>query len=164
MNEPSRLVVKYRLRSSEGGDQPRARQYAEELERLAAAGGDVPLSAQEVVTAASETESPLHQYFEWDDSVAGPLWRLHQAAALIRSLYVVIEREERQIRAFFNVRDAQGKRGYVPQRVAFQNDDYRQQILHQALEQLKVWRRKYRDYEELNRIHAAIDETVAKIG
>lgn len=62
------------------------------------------LSPELVVQAAVPENHPLHNRFEWDDSVAGPLYRLEQAAHLIRSVKVVIEREPERppikVRAF----------------------------------------------------------------
>jgi hypothetical protein len=56
------------------------------------------------VQIAQPEDHPLHQRFEWDDSVAGPLYRREQAAQIIRSARIVIEREPERppvsVRAF----------------------------------------------------------------
>lgn len=54
------------------------------------------LSPELVVQAATPESHPLHKRFEWDDSIAGPLYRLNQAADIIRSVKVVIERQPDQ--------------------------------------------------------------------
>lgn len=54
------------------------------------------LSPELVVQAATPEGHPLHKRFEWDDSIAGPLYRLNQAADIIRSVKVVIERQPDQ--------------------------------------------------------------------
>jgi hypothetical protein len=62
------------------------------------------LSPELLVQIAQPEDHPLHQRFEWDDSVAGPLYRREQAAQIIRSARIVIEREAERppvsVRAF----------------------------------------------------------------
>jgi hypothetical protein len=41
------------------------------------------LTPDEVVAAARSPKHPLHSYFEWDDKVAGPLYRREQARELL---------------------------------------------------------------------------------
>lgn len=59
---------------------------------------DGKLTADSVVTAASDPVSPMHDRFEWDDEVAAHEYRLEQARALIREFDIVIE--DRQVRRF----------------------------------------------------------------
>lgn len=74
----------------------------EELERIYVRDG--ALTSVAVVEAARPEESPLHHRFEWDDHVASDLYRLTQAAALIRSVHVTIQVQGRKdpsrVRAF----------------------------------------------------------------
>lgn len=56
------------------------------LERLYVQHGE--LTTEAVVTAARAVGSPLHRYFEWDDSRAAEAYRHEQAAALIRRVQV----------------------------------------------------------------------------
>lgn len=62
------------------------------------------LSPELLVQLAEPEEHPLHHRFEWDDTVAGRLYRLDQAAGIIRSVRVVVEREPERppikVRAF----------------------------------------------------------------
>lgn len=64
-------------------------------------------NAQGIVNAAKAKRSPLHTYFEWDDAVAGPLYRLEQARLLTRSVVIVREdgAGESNPRAFHYVRE-----------------------------------------------------------
>ncbi len=48
------------------------------------------LTPGDVVAAARESDSPLHDCFEWDDSKAAECWRLEEARGLIRSVLVKI--------------------------------------------------------------------------
>lgn len=47
-----------------------------------------PVSAQDVVDAASNPNHPLHDHFDWDDAVAGAKHRLQQARRFISSVKV----------------------------------------------------------------------------
>lgn len=154
------MTVKYSIRSGFPFKKHRAEAYAKELERLAALQDDIPLSPHEVVEAAKDHASPLHDAFQWDDAMAAYQWRVEQARSLIASLYVTIERdhEERDVRAFFNVIDEEGEQGYVAYETAQKSEIYRQYILKQALMQLVIWRSKYADYKELLPVYAAIDQ------
>lgn len=61
-----------------------------ELERIRAHHGGV-LHAEDVVAEAAAHNSVLHSHFEWDDKVAGPLYRIHQARHLIKIVVVPIQ-------------------------------------------------------------------------
>ena len=69
-----------------------------------AAGND--LREQDVLNDARSKKSPLHSYFEWDDSKAAEAHRLEQAAALIRRVKVeVIVAEDKppiKVRAYIS--------------------------------------------------------------
>ena len=60
-----------------------------------------------VVDAARPVGSPLHSRFEWDDTIAGPAYRLQQAGAVIRSVKVVRDDapdlEPTRVRAFVHL-------------------------------------------------------------
>lgn len=68
-----------------------------------------------VVDTARSPDHPLHDRFEWDDSIAGESWRKYQAHELIRTVTIVRksadgETEGPKVRAFHAVR---GQDGYV---------------------------------------------------
>jgi hypothetical protein len=66
---------------------------------------DGRLTPDEVVKAAADKESPLHNYFTWDNSQAANSWRVDQARRLIASVKVVYRVEERTVTAVAYVRD-----------------------------------------------------------
>lgn len=51
---------------------------------------DGKLTAEQVLTAATDPASPLHSWFEWDDRVAAHRFRIEQASELIRRAQVDI--------------------------------------------------------------------------
>lgn len=70
----------------------------------------------EVELDARNPASPLHDLFDWDNSVAGYKWRLQQAREVIRSVEYVITIRSEQIRAPMYVHDPRlpaGTQGYT---------------------------------------------------
>jgi len=55
------------------------------------------LTAEDVVGEARKKTSPLHDFFEWDDSKAAESWRLEQARGLIRSVLVKVTTEDSRV-------------------------------------------------------------------
>jgi hypothetical protein len=73
------------------------------------------LTAETVVEKASNPRHPLHDEFEWDDTVAGAKWRLEQARELIRYVHVTITTDTETRRCHVYVRDPEmpaGEQGY----------------------------------------------------
>jgi hypothetical protein len=84
------------------------------LERIMTLNGG-ELAAEKVVADAKDAKSPLHAYFDWDDSIAGHQWRLHQARELIRSVKIEVVHNERTVSTVRYVRDprkASDEQGY----------------------------------------------------
>ena len=52
------------------------------------------VKSQELVDTARPTSSPIHDAFEWDDSIAGEKYRLIQADTWIRNVTIIIEDKE----------------------------------------------------------------------
>lgn len=64
----------------------------EELERIRSKTGQ--LVPADVVSAARPKKSPIHAAFEWDDTLAGEKYRIHQARNIIRAVRVVSEGDD----------------------------------------------------------------------
>jgi hypothetical protein len=104
----------------------------------------------------------LRKCFEWDDRIAGEKYREHQASDMIRALVVVnpLENEDSEaspVRAFVNVSNQDDERGFVAIQVAMTNEDFRGQVLRNALAELKAFQDKYRELVELTKVFSAID-------
>lgn len=92
------------------------------LAKILAADGTLTPTA--VLQDARSPKSPLHDEFEWDDSVAGHQYRVTQARNLIARVRVEIETTTRQIQVPAYVRDpnaAADEQGYVSV-VSLKND------------------------------------------
>ena len=140
-----------------------------ELERLSREN-DGKLTPELLVQEAASQLSPMHGCFEWEDRHAAQLYRVTQARYLLRSIEVVIEREEQPLRsrAFVNVvqnrGEAKAERVYVSIEYALTNDDWRAQVFNKAIAEIIGWRRRYRDYQELADIFLAVDTVLVGYG
>jgi hypothetical protein len=63
------------------------------------------LSPADVLAAARPEDSPIHEFFEWDDTAAAESWRMEQARELIRRVRIDIQFEEVTIRTVKYVHD-----------------------------------------------------------
>jgi hypothetical protein len=73
------------------------------------------ITADAVLEDAKNEESPLHKYFEWDDSKAATMFRKDQARELIRSVRLVLVEDKFQIATVAYVRNpdaAHDEQGY----------------------------------------------------
>jgi len=86
-----------------------------ELERLTQAHGGM-LTPEDVVNAAKPKSSLLHNWFQWDDTVAAHLYRLDQARQLIKVVHISITYAPSAtvvVPAYVSERDAAGDQHYV---------------------------------------------------
>ena len=88
---------------------PKMEEKIVELKRIASAN-DNKLEPEVVVQEASSDDSPLHKYFEWDDSVAGQRWRVHQARMMIALSVEFIPgvKTSEEVKVFVSLRDERG--------------------------------------------------------
>ena len=74
------------------------------------------LTASQVLEVARSPDSPLHPYFEWDDSIAAEQWRLEQARELIRRVKIVVEIDEVEFKTMRYMPDVDiphNQQGYI---------------------------------------------------
>jgi hypothetical protein len=136
-----------------------------ELKKIEAAEGLIRPGS--VVEAARAEDSPLHKFFEWDNTKAAENYRQWQARQLVASVYVRNANSETGIpvRAFVNVQidsDEPGKpmQGYLSQGTMIKNPGLEQQVLRYAKEQLLAWRRRFGGYADFYGVALAIDELI----
>lgn len=122
------------------------------------------LTAEAIVEEARKKRSPLHNFFDWDDSVAAHKWRLQQARVLINEVKVVVENEE--YFAFENVsvivstneNEQETAKLYLTRNEILSNKDLREQMLGRAWNALEYWRSQYGNYEVFSPVTRAIDK------
>lgn len=132
----------------------------EHLQAIYAENG--ALTPRLVVDAARDPEHPLHDRFEWDDSLAGEKYREQQARQLIRTVKVVEpvgDLDEARVRAFHSVPRPDGQT-YVPVEEVREDPFTRQLVLRTAEREFRQMFARYRHLREfLEVVQAAIDET-----
>lgn len=122
---------------------------------------DGRLTPESVVDRARDQRSPLHDRFEWDDSVAGEKYRRQQASELIRSVQWKYSEEDDgspvTVRAFHSVNRADGHT-YVPAD-EIQHDPFLAALTLQAAE--REWKALHRKYKHLEQFLAIVQRDVA---
>lgn len=128
-----------------------------ELEEIRVQGGGI-LKAEQVVSAAADLHSPLHNYFEWDDTEAAAQWRLQQARTLIRNVVVIIPNHPKPVTAYVSMRDdrTQEGGGYRTLLDVMSNKDMREKFVAEALDDLNHWQTRYSHLKELEPVFEAI--------
>ena len=137
---------------------PKMEEKIVELKRIASAN-DNKLEPEVVVQEASSDDSPLHKYFEWDDSVAGQRWRVHQARMMIALSVEFIPgvKTSEEVKVFVSLRDERCE-GYRTIVQVMSDEENREQLLMDALAELQYFKKKYAVLKELSRIFESIDE------
>lgn len=133
-----------------------------ELERLKRGG---MVRAVDVVEAARDKDSPLHDWFTWDDSAAAHQYRLEEARRLLRVFVVTESQDVGEVRAFVSL--SQDRRieggGYRVVLDVMANEGLRRQMLDDALCDLRRVRQKYRSLTRLSQVWLAIEEAETDI-
>lgn len=108
------------------------------------------LSARSLVDASRDASAPLHGEFEWDDAVAGELYRENQARTLIRNIVVVSQCQEivGPVRAFVRVNATERKSQYHNIQTVAEDDFLRQQLLSAARRDMDAFICKYKTLTE----------------
>lgn len=137
-----------------------AQNVGERLEMLRERNAE-QLTPDVVVADARSPCSPLHSFFEWDDSEAAEQYRLHQARNLIHSVAVTYPATEarptRTVVAFVNIK-TDDEQFYTSTVDAMSNGDYRAIVLKQAWRDLQAFRRRYGELAEFAQLFTTMDE------
>lgn len=118
------------------------------------------LTPQDVVNDARNDNSPLHSFFEWDDSAAAEAHRLAQARGLIRSVVAIYVREEApavRTKMFVHVPEPSAPH-YRETGHAMSQAKTRKLVLQRAWRELQGWRKRYADLKEFSELFDVIDE------
>ena len=113
-------------------------------------------SPQNIVDYAEEhPDSELHKCFTWDDSKAANEWRKQEARQVVRLLVFADDetKQPTQIRVLQKAMDA-----YEPVKTIVRNNDEYAKLLARARAELKAFRERYKQINELEKVLEAIDE------
>lgn len=146
----------------------RREQLRAEMARIAEQNGGY-LSPESVVDAARNENSPLHDRFEWDDSVAARHHRNLQAGVLIRMIKITVVRQPtsvkelqvtttREYQSLPSDRKSKEVSGsFQPVVVIMSDAEKRKEMLATVLKELSAYRKRYADIAELADVWTAID-------
>lgn len=127
-----------------------------ELEIIKALGGGL-VDPHSVVNFARDPTTTLHNYFDWNDTTAAEKYRVWQARQLLRVLVIVEPSTQKHINAFVSLRSDRKEGGYRSMVDILNSVEKRGEMLKCALEEARLWRRKYDELKELDSIFKAID-------
>ena len=114
----------------------------------------------QVLDLARNPETELHKCFDWDDSVAAEKWRVTQARQVIRSLVVVVEKEENEPVAYRIIQHDSEEKVYRPITLTVRNEDQYGILLRQAKAELDAFRKKYKHITELEDVIDEIEKVL----
>lgn len=134
------------------------------LEKIEKKKGSI--TASDFLDASRSKKSPTHSMFEWDDTIAAEKYRLRQSAQIINQLEISIESNGFEcVTAFVNVESKSVRKtaSFINIESAMSDEEYREQILQNALSELKAFEKKYAQYRELADVFDSIKEYERKV-
>ena len=145
-----------------------AQVVGERLEAIKQRKGDKRITAPDVVADAAKKSSPLHDLFEWNDTVAANTYREMQARQIIAAIVVTVRKSrsepEQQQRAFVALTSGGGrtnedKEGYLM--VAdISSSEYADMIDQRARQELRNWVTRYAGVDSLEELVEKVKEAV----
>ena len=122
------------------------------------------LSPEVVVNTAADPENVLHNWFEWDDEIAGHQHRLKQARQLIRVFVTVLDSDTEPINVYVSLLDDRvAGGGYRSMVDVLGEAGLRRRLLDQATQEFDRWEHKYRQLVELVEVFEAMKRTRKKV-
>lgn len=107
------------------------------------------LTPEGIEEEARPPDAPLHDRFEWDDTVGGYKYRLIQAQALIRSVRIEYTSpnsdEKKFIRAFSSLHESgeAERQGYAPTEEILENEVTRRMLLRNMERDIATLKTRY---------------------
>lgn len=136
-----------------------------EIQKIEEEKGSV--TKQDMVDRARKKSNPMHDLFEWDDTVAAEKYRCTQAGDILRNLKIVVEGDGQQIsRAWVNVQKVAPNctARYVNVEVALRDEVMKNTVFENALKELENFKRKYESLHEFETLFDEIDKLIEQNG
>jgi hypothetical protein len=160
-------MPKFKATASCNMSADRIKRYGKRLDELHKAHGS--LTPELVVEDARPKNSPLHDYFCWNDTKAAHLYRLSQAGLLIRQIAIEVKTPTGgivDVRAWHCVPvetvDASGgvrrEKAYVSHDRVQKDDGLRRQLLDECVQWCGIFRRKFAALVEAGPVLSGIEE------
>ncbi len=154
-------MTEHRYFATGGLSTEAANVFGERIEQIAERNGLATPAA--IVEDAEDVSSPIHDFFEWNDEVAGHRYRLNQAHFYLRHIVVVPAEKKAPVRAFHSVKittDENEQRGYAPLARILSDEGLLNQVIESAQRELQSWRRRYGQYKALARATEKVEEAL----
>ena len=153
-----KMTTKFKPSSGSHLGSKKAQIYGERLNELSQKQGEI--TPPIVLADARSPKSPLHNYFEWNNTKAAEKWRLEQAGDLIRSITVEVIKDngdKEDVRYFFSVSSENSTTSepnaiYVSLNTIMTDADKRAEVITYAKRELQGWANRYQQYSELQDI------------
>ena len=113
------------------------------------------ITTQVLLDHASDPNNPLHQYFDWDDTIAAEKWRKEQAGHLLRRVVIEVEINNVPVlvRAFHPIAiESEETKVYYPLNIILSDKEKRMDVVEYALREVEGWAERYQQYTELEPI------------
>jgi len=121
------------------------------------------LTPELLLKEARKKRSPLHSWFEWDDTEAAEHYRLIQARRMIRSVEVVANTHDINVRALQQVRYGDDEVKFQTIQTIASDEELRSQVIEKARREYEAWRKRWIIYQELEPLFAATEEALLKL-
>ena len=131
------------------------------------------LTPELVVDEAKDKNSPLYEYFDWNNKEAGQKWRIHQARLLICRVKIISETAKGQsTRLFIHNGENSNGRTYNPIDIVVKDPDEFEKTLHRFRSDCMAYTNRIRslgEYKEhsefieahMNRIEESLNELIS---
>ena len=121
------------------------------------------LTPDMVVKEAKKKSSPLHQYFEWNDTEAALQWRKQQARVMIHHIKVIREERRTHVREYIRVPE---ERCYKKTADVIEDPDDFEFVVHSLAGKIAGMQRELDDLKEMvkGRGSAVKKRTIMQIG
>ena len=122
------------------------------------------LTPKQLVAAARPNDSPLHQYFTWDNTKAAERWRIYEAGRVLRVCVEWLPQDKSgPVRVTAHLTsDTTG--GYRALTTILSDTEMRKQLLADAMADIKVFQQKYEKLHELAVVFRAIKKVSQRQG
>lgn len=128
-------------------------------------GGQV--TAADILADATKKKSPLHDFFDWDDTTAANQFRLSQARKMVQAIEIVYEDasgNRRNSRAFHSIPVSGPSRGhrpenaYIPVSRMMEDEEIRAEVIDQYRRRISALRRELRKIEGMDEVCRVLEE------
>ena len=119
---------------------------------LESLGGE--FTPEQVLEEAGSKKSPIHRFFQWNNTKAARQFRLQQARHLVNHLLIVItiDNEEVGTKAFHSIEVELGdatEKEYSSFEVVINDPDRKNQIIERALAEVEAWTERWTQYSSV---------------